>query len=155
MADLQGNQAQLPQGCYKCNRQGSIKNKRFVWVPPWTFVFLLGGVFLMAIPYLFFKRIVRVQYTVCQKHNTRHKLAIAAAWLSFSAIICCIILELFTLMLPLLVFMVVSIVVASDSLRITKMGEGRIWLAGCGPEFRKLLPAWQASEIPSPKGSGG
>ena len=55
--DLMSKQAFLPKKCYKCNESGRERTKRFIWIPAWCYLFLLGGILLLLIPYAAMKLI--------------------------------------------------------------------------------------------------
>ncbi|MCB1052048.1 MAG: hypothetical protein KDC71_15725 [Acidobacteria bacterium] len=141
--DLMSKQAFLPKKCYKCNESGSERTKRFIWIPAWCYLFLLGGILLLLIPYLIFKKEVWVHYTVCQKHRTRHLINVTAAWLSFIGFFVAAAFELPILTLLLVVSMLVFLVLSMRALGIQKVKGDRVWINGTSPEFRQGLPPYQ------------
>jgi hypothetical protein len=142
----------MPLRCVKTNRPvttAELRRKEFEWFPPIIWLSFLLTPIAFIILYVLFRRIVRIDVPLSTRGRRR------VIWPSFIALALVIAGVCLFTMRPTLGLLVLGVVVVpaaviyvlvkGQTLRLIKIENDAVWLAGACPEFLAALPAYGAA----------
>ncbi len=139
--------ATLPPRCVKCGEDATIMlDKKLTYSPAWAF--LVGG----AIVSLAMQKKTTVKYGLCDRHRTRRKYGLIAAWgggiLTVLLLIAGIAVAqaspdlsmvLMGLCIPLLLLTLLVSGLMTRTISASKIDNQWVWISGTGKAFRNQL----------------
>jgi serine/threonine protein kinase len=141
----------MPLRCVKTNQpvtMAELRRKELEWIPPIIWLSLLLTPIAFIILYVLFRRIVRIDVPLSTRGRRR------VIWPSFIALalvisgVCLVAMRTNTGLLLLGVIAVpaavIYVLVKGQTLRLIKIENDAVWLAGACPEFLAELPVYRA-----------
>jgi hypothetical protein len=145
--------ARLPLRCVKTNAPvtaAEAKPKTLYWYPPLLAITILLNLLIFLILYLIFRKRVQLDIPLSAAGRSQLRKHAAIAWLEILIAVACFITGLVEpslawLIAPAFVLFITGMLYGNykaTKLRVAKLRQGEVWLAGTCPEFRASLPPY-------------
>lgn len=149
--------AELPPRCIVCNAvaTGRPLRRRLTWHNPWLYLLILANIIVYALVAMIVQQKATISVGLCDRHRSRRRRWIAAAWLlALAAFVLPFLLATiapqvafggFVAILPLVLVAGLFGIYGGRVVYPRRIDGTYVWLGGVGPAFLDTLPEWQGS----------